>query len=120
MEQYARTELAVRLDRVRKEWARAAAHPDDEAIHDLRVAIRRLSQAYRVLGVQAGEDGGKARAKLREVRQLAGEVRDCDIALDLLQKAGLPPDNPALAKVRRKRHEASGRLARLLSKGVPV
>lgn len=120
MEQYAKSELAARLNRVRDEWRRAAANPDDEAIHDLRVAIRRLSQAYRILGIEAGDDGDKAKRKLREIRRLAGEVRDCDIAIDLLRKAGLNEDSPPIANLRERRQRTNARLARSLAKGVPV
>jgi len=61
---------------------------DAEAVHDLRVAIRRFSQVLRVFKpCFRGKEGRKIRRQLKQIMDLAGEVRNCDIALKLLAKS---------------------------------
>ena len=64
-----------------------------EAIHDLRVGIRRLSECLREFEsfFPAGR-AKKVRRHLREVMKLAAEVRNRDIAMALLQKAKVIAD----------------------------
>lgn len=121
MKDYARAQVDARRERVREEWGRAAVNPDDDAIHDLRVAIRRLSQAYRVFGpLVPGKEAKRARKDLRPVRKLAGDVRDCDIAIELLREAGLPDESKVIADLANRRRKRMDKLARRLARGVPV
>jgi CHAD domain-containing protein len=46
-----------------------------DAVHDLRVAIRRFTQAVAVTDIR------KNRRRLKKIMILAGEVRNCDVAL---------------------------------------
>jgi len=56
-----------------------------DAIHHLRVAIRRFSQAVAVFKPWFPQkESRKIRRRLKEILALAGAVRDCDIALAIL------------------------------------
>jgi CHAD domain-containing protein len=83
---------------------------DAEAVHDLRVAIRRFSQVLRVFKpCFRGKEVRKIRRELKQIMDLAGEVRNYDIALRLTSKpqrrdtAGL---RPTLEDHRRERDRA--------------
>jgi CHAD domain-containing protein len=69
----------------------AAAHTHDEAsIHDLRVAIRRFSQSLTLFkDLYGAKERKKIRARLKRLMELTSEVRDCDVAAELLKKSEL-------------------------------
>lgn len=59
--------------------------PDAEAVHDLRVSIRRFDQTLLLFGGMLGnKDVRKSRRRLKKVLALAGAVRNCDIADQLI------------------------------------
>src|SRR5713226_4453576 len=93
MRDYVRQQTAILLRRLAYEVNRAAKNADDEAIHDLRVAIRRLSRCLRLFAqFYPGNSWKKIRRRLSELMDAAGEVRDRDIAAKLVARAGvLPP-----------------------------
>jgi CHAD domain-containing protein len=110
-EKYAKQKMASLLDRVGSELARAAAVGDEESIHDFRVSIRRFTQALRVFSQFVHPPKAKKiRRKLREAMDLASEVRNCDIAGELLERAGVPARSPARRKLAFSRKEAYERL----------
>ena len=75
-----------------KELARAQRDQREEAVHKLRVSIRRLQQALRVFGQFVDKQASKEiRSKLRDVMHLAGPVRERDIGMQLMTKATLDP-----------------------------
>jgi len=81
-----------RLRRLAYAVGRAAKSADAEAVHDLRVAIRRLAQCLRVFEQFFPRDKTrKIRRALREMVDLASEVRDRDIALALVAAAKIAP-----------------------------
>ena len=96
---------------------RAAKAGDEEAIHDLRVAIRRFTQALRVFGqfLPRGKTR-KIRRRLKDIMNAAAEVRNRDIALDMVGDAELGPDSPLPGVLRAQREEARRNLVRLLKK----
>ena len=60
---------------------------DAEAVHDLRVSIRRLMQALSVFEpCFSGRENRKARRRLKRIMAAAGLVRNCDIATKLCGK----------------------------------
>jgi CHAD domain-containing protein len=64
--------------------------PDDDSVHDLRVAIRRFSQSLALYKpVYAAKDVKKIRSRLKELLDRTNDARDCDVALDLLSKSEL-------------------------------
>jgi CHAD domain-containing protein len=94
MREYARSHTAMLLRRFAFQANRTARVADADSIHDLRVAIRRLSRSLRVFSQFFPADSRKkTRRQLSELLQAAGDVRDRDIALDLLEKAGVSRDS---------------------------
>src|SRR5277367_6878075 len=81
-------EIAILVDSVAAQTARAAEDQSEEAIHDLRVAIRRLTENLRVFeDVFPRSAASMTRRDLRPVMKLAGAVRNHDIAKQLAGKA---------------------------------
>ena len=79
-----------------------------DSVHDVRVAIRRFTQAIAVFRpCLPGKDMRKIRRRLKDVMKAAGQVRDCDVALKLLSKSRLPDGAPIQSKVRNRRKEAA-------------
>jgi len=98
------TDLLAKLS---AEIERAAGDRHPDAIHDLRVAIRRLSRCLRVFSqFYPGRSWKKARAQLSELMHAAGAVRDRDIALELLGKAGFSARAAIAVRLRKERSEA--------------
>jgi CHAD domain-containing protein len=72
----------------------AAKSPEDpSAVHDLRVTIRRFGQALRLFPEVFGAGAAKKiKRRLKKMMSLLGEVRNLDIALDVLRAAEAEPD----------------------------
>jgi CHAD domain-containing protein len=91
-------------------------HPGKaEAIHDLRVAIRRFTQVLRVFDGLFSHPR-KMRHPLRSVMDLCGEARNCDIAPEVLTEAGVPPDSALEKRLKQRRARAGRDLAKLLDR----
>jgi CHAD domain-containing protein len=93
---------------VKRELQRTAKLADADAIHDLRVSIRRYTQALRALqgGVVPKAEVQKKRRPLKHTMELTANVRNRDIALELLAEAGVEPDSRLAAKLKRQRASA--------------
>jgi len=90
---------------------RAARLRDADSIHDLRVAIRRFEQCLQIFHqFLSGRHNKKIRRRLRKIMQLSGEIRNRDIALDLLKQAGVPARSALSARLLRDRREAQNKL----------
>jgi CHAD domain-containing protein len=90
MREYARLQTSILLRRLAFQVNRAATSGHADSIHDLRVAIRRLSRCLRAFSqFFPGREWKKIRRQLRGLMQAAGAVRDRDIALELLAEAGV-------------------------------
>lgn len=111
MREYARSRTGILLRHLADEVKRAAQSGDADAIHDLRVAIRRLSRCLRVFA-QFYPDGSwkKVRVQLSELLHLAGAVRDRDIALALLSEAGVAKGAAVVARMEQERRQAGREL----------
>jgi CHAD domain-containing protein len=106
MREYAVERIGGLLESFHKELNRAAKHRDEEGIHDLRVSIRRLRASLRTFHQFFPETKvKKVRRRLRRLMDFAGEVRDRDIALNLLAEAGLQQSDMATA-LQQERDEA--------------
>jgi CHAD domain-containing protein len=91
MQSYAEEQLARLLHKLAEESAKAAKKPNPEAVHDLRVACRRMTETIRTfLSLLDEEAARKTRKRIRGVLNLAGDVRNRDIALELMKAAGVP------------------------------
>jgi len=109
---YATVQASRRLNRFAFELRRAAKSGDADAIHDLRVSIRRLSQCLRVFGqFFPARDSRKIRRRLRLTMDMAAELRNRDITLTLLNEAGAGADTPLCRKIAEDRKEAEREFA---------
>jgi CHAD domain-containing protein len=107
MRKYARNRARDLLHRLASELEKSGPpyHPD--AIHDIRVAIRRLSRCLRALA-QFFPPGARRKTlrRLRGLMDLAAAVRDRDIALELFAASGIPPGAAVMARLRRQRGQS--------------
>jgi mevalonate pyrophosphate decarboxylase len=89
MREFAMAKTSALLDDLVSAMQLAAQGPDEEAVHKLRVSIRRFQQALRLFA-QYFKSGGieKIKGKLREIMGIAGELRNLDIATALTIDAG--------------------------------
>jgi CHAD domain-containing protein len=100
---YAVNETKLRLKRFAKNLRFVAKHAESpEAVHDLRVSIRRVTQAFRtfhdLLDPHAVK---KLRRRLHALMDLCSVVRNIDVALGLLDQLGVTSASAArLAKAR--------------------
>ncbi len=113
MRDHVRLQTAILLRRFAYQLAHAANSGSADAIHDLRVAIRRLSNCLRVFAqFYPGHSAKRIRHRLAGLMELAGAVRDLDVALELLAQAGMAPKAVLAARLRDERRKATNRLAR--------
>jgi len=94
MQQFVELQTSERLKKLESELKNAFDLPEDpDAIHDLRVAIRRLNQTLRVFGNWFGARRvKKLRGRLKKLMERCGAVRNCDIALEVLKAAEWPDE----------------------------
>ncbi|PWT90710.1 MAG: hypothetical protein C5B56_04990 [Proteobacteria bacterium] len=77
-----------------------------DAIHDLRVAIRRFQQSLVLFKHHfPSRDVKKIKRRLKDLMELSSDVRDCDIASKLVTKSELPSAAPLKAKIAERRKE---------------
>jgi CHAD domain-containing protein len=111
LREYAVLQTAVLLRRLAFQVNRAAKNGEADAIHDLRVAIRRFSRALRAFAqFFPGGSGKKVRRQLAHVMDVAARVRDRDIALELLAESGIPPRSAIVTRLGTERRHASHEL----------
>lgn len=93
------------LERLAFEINGAVHAPRADAVHDLRVAIRRFTQVLSACkACFPARPVRKMRRQLKLIMTLAGEVRDTDVALQLISAAG---DRSLEAKLRARRKTAA-------------
>ncbi len=102
-------ELALRqLDRFVSLETKVLAGDDPEAIHDMRVASRRLQQILDLLySAPRPDEVRRLRRKIRRARRAFGEVRNSDVLLERVRKV--------LRRKRAARREAWARVERYLA-----
>ncbi len=107
MREHVRQQTAILLRRLAFQVSRGAKNGDADSVHDLRVAIRRLSRCLRVFSqFYPDRSWKKIRTRLSELMQVAGGVRDRDIGLKLLAEAGVGRRSAILAKLEAERRKA--------------
>ena len=88
MRAYVQSQTGILLRRFATQATRTARTADADSIHDLRVAIRRLSRCLRVFAQFYPPHSWKpVRRRLADLMDSCGSVRDCDIAIELLKQA---------------------------------
>ena len=83
------------LDQLATQMSRAAEDPSADAVHDLRVAVRRASQALRLFETELPAGSRRLRREIRAIRARAAAVRDRDVTGQLLRRHRLPSADPA-------------------------
>ena len=121
-EETARAVALARLDEAAAALSRLDDPSDDEALHDFRVAVRRLRSILRAYRPYLkGTGAKKLRRELGELARSTGAARDAEVQLAWLdaQEPRLPPRQRAGARCLRGRFEArleqadTGTLARV-------
>jgi CHAD domain-containing protein len=108
MREHARLQTAALLRRLAFQLNRIARSSDADAVHDLRVAIRRLSRCLRVFSsFYPGDSWKKARQELKALMNEAAEVRERDVALLLFTEAGVGQRAPITTRIAAERREAA-------------
>jgi len=112
---FAREQADRLLGRLAFQVGRSIKSHNADAVHDLRVAIRRFVQALRVLKpCFRGKELRKIRRELKGIMAVAGEVRNHDIALKLLAKSKRTERASLQPKIQSGRREAERSLITLL------
>ena len=115
MREYVRVQTGILLGGVAFQVNRTARSGDAEAIHDLRVAVRRLSRCLRVFAqFYPARSWKPMRRRLTGLMDACGSVRDRDVAVELLEKAGVGADSPLVRQLHEERRTADGELRREL------
>jgi CHAD domain-containing protein len=115
MRKFAQLQISTLLRRLAAQVKRTAGSADADAVHDLRVAVRRLSRALRSFAqFFPGKSWKRIRKRLSGLMNLAAAVRDSDVALELLEKAGAAKRARVTLAVQERRREAEANLRREL------
>jgi CHAD domain-containing protein len=104
---------AGRVERLAEQLDRASEDRSPDAVHDLRVAARRLLSTLDCFrGALQGTDFRILRKRAKSILAAGRSVRDRDIALELAREAGLNPLSPVVGALERQRAEAADTLRR--------
>jgi CHAD domain-containing protein len=107
LRKFAHSQVDALLRKLAAQVKRAGDESGADAIHDLRVAVRRLSRGLRSLAqFFAGKACKRIRKELSELMDAAGAVRDNDIALELVRKAGIAEGSRIVPALETRRREA--------------
>lgn len=114
---FARAEIRKRMDKLLAELRGTLQKTSADAVHDVRVANRRLRQALRIIGpLLARKQAKRLRAELKPVTEAGGAVRDCDIVMELYSQARVPGQHPLWEELRAERAAAEGRLRKKVAR----
>jgi CHAD domain-containing protein len=114
MRTFALQQARTLLRRLAYQVSRASRPGDPRVVDDLREAVGRFNRCLRLFGqfLPAGKSK-KVHRELKEVLDLAAAVRDCDMALELLEEARMPAGSNGsklFVTLSRERKEADTRL----------
>ena len=115
IEEYARAQAEALLERLAWQVSHTAKRCDPESIHDLRVEVRHLTNCLRVFKqFFAKSERKEIRYQLQALRKLAGEVRNRDIALEVLASILAAQDEDLTTQLAKERKQAEGELVKAL------
>jgi CHAD domain-containing protein len=115
MKKYAQMRIAELIAKLTAQVKHAAENADEDAVHDLRVAIRRLSRGLRAFGqFFPGKSWKQIRVELSELMEKAAAVRDRDIAVELLENAGVAKRAQVITAIGKERSAAAKALREAL------
>ncbi len=108
MRDYACGQTSDLLRRTAFQANRACTLKHADAVHDLRVSVRRLGQCLRAFGQFLPQaKARKIRQQLKVTLDFASQVRNRDVALELLRRAALPPGSSLLEVLDEERTRAA-------------
>jgi CHAD domain-containing protein len=111
MKEFAHSQVSTLLRRLAAQVKRTAEVADADSVHDLRVAIRRLSRALRSFAqFFPGKQWKRIRKELSNLMDAAAAVRDSDVALELIEKAGAGMRARVALTLQARRREAEAEL----------
>jgi CHAD domain-containing protein len=87
-----------------------------EAMHEMRIAAKRLRYVLELVGFTLGEVGAEAQGRARDLQEVLGDIHDCDVMLERIaaSRAREPDGFDALAeRVGARRAELLARFATL-------
>lgn len=95
MKKYARLQMLERLKKLDAALRRAAKHSHDEdAVHDLRVAIRRYVQCLKVFQQFFDQQAArKIRRRLGKLMDRCAEARNYHVGIELLRETGIEDES---------------------------
>jgi len=106
MREYACQQTALLLERMTLALQKAG-EGDADSIHDVRVAMRRLSGCLRVFAPFYPDGAAKKiRRRISALMALAGAARDCDISIELVNRSGVGQRGAIVAQLAERRIEA--------------
>ena len=114
----ARRIVAVRTAELYAFVPEALGENATSAMHDMRIAAKRLRYLLELVGFCFGEVGEQARARARELQDVLGEIHDCDVMLERItaSQSAEPEGFDALAeRFRARRAEEFARFRELWS-----
>ena len=112
---YAQQQTRTLLRRLAFQVNQTMRQGDADAVHDLRVAIRRFTQCLRTFGQFFPKaETKKIRQRLKTIMQAAAEVRDFDITLELFEEAGIPKKSKAGSVLLKQRKQAEKKLMNVI------
>jgi CHAD domain-containing protein len=115
MKKFAQMQIAALIAKLTAQVKHSAENADERAVHDLRVAIRRLSRGLRAFGqFFPGKSWKKIRLELSELMDKAAAVRDRDIAVELLENAGVAKGAQVITTLDKERSAAAEALREAL------
>ena len=117
MRKLVRAQTAERLKKLDREVRKVARKPEDpDGIHDLRVAIRRLKEELEIFEIWfEPRRAKKIVSQLKKLMDRCAAVRNCDIAVEVLQASGWK-DSELSAGLKRERQRSSKELSRRLER----
>ncbi|HOX38017.1 MAG TPA: CHAD domain-containing protein [Candidatus Brocadiia bacterium] len=108
---------AKRLRALERQINDARKNPDEEAIHDLRIAIRRLAAACVCAEKFEPKSSRRTRNRLNRLMKPLGRLRDAHVQMELFEQAGaehLPGTADLLERYRRRRRRREKDVRRAL------
>jgi CHAD domain-containing protein len=113
----ARRIVAVRLDEVRSFTPAALDPAEVEALHDMRIATKRLRYVLELARPALGEPAGKGARTAKRLQDVLGEIHDCDVMLPRLRRHEAVDAAAELAARRERLHAKFRRQWRRLEDG---
>ena len=118
LESAARRIVAVRTAELYAFVPEALEEQSVTAMHDMRIAAKRLRYLLELVGFCFGEVGEEARGRARELQEVLGDVHDCDVMLERIATSrGIEPQgfDALAARTRARRADVYGKFLALWS-----